>query len=144
MRSVDQLRENSAALNGLATKQQSASSEQLWVVDSIQVGLQSLQYYTDATRIAAHKLGELGVELENNWYRQNLEIIKQGLQHVISAASYIEKATHYQGDSSQKLSTAIKVTTQVNEQLADGAISATEAASQLEQVVNDLRNVIGQ
>ena len=31
-----------------------------------------------------------------------------------------------------------------NEQLADGAISATEAASQLEQVVNDLRSVIGQ
>lgn len=144
MRSVDQLRENSEALNVLATKQQSASSEQLWVVDSIQVGLQSVQYYTDATRIAAHKLGEIGVELENNWYRQNIETIKQGLQHVISAANYIEKATHYQGDSSQKLSTAIKVTTQVNEQLADGAISATEAASQLEQVVNDLRSVIGQ
>jgi methyl-accepting chemotaxis protein len=144
MRSVDQLRENSEALNVLATKQQSASSEQLWVVDSIQVGLQSLQYYTDATRIAAHKLGEIGVELERNWYRQNIETIKQGLQQVISAANYIEKATHYQGDSSQKLSTAIKVTTQVNEQLADGAISATEAASQLEQVVNDLRNVIGQ
>lgn len=144
MRSVDQLHENSEALNALATKQQSASSEQLWVVDSIQVGLQSVQYYTDATRIAAHKLGEIGVELENNWYRQNIEIIKQGLQHVISAANYIEKATHYQGDSSQKLSTAIKVTTQVNEQLADGAISATEAASQLEQVVNDLRSVIGQ
>lgn len=144
MRSVDQLRENSEALNGLATKQQSASSEQLWVVDSIQVGLQSVQYYTDATRIAAHKLGELGAELENNWYRQNLDIIKQGLQHMISAANYIAKATHYQGDSGQKLSTAIKVTTQVNEQLADGAISATEAASQLEQVVNDLRNVIGQ
>jgi len=144
LRSADQLHENSEALNVLATRQQSASSEQLWVVDSIQVGLQSVQYYTDATRIAAHKLGEIGVELETNWYRQNIETIKQGLQQVISAASYIEKATHYQGDSSQKLSTAIKVTTQVNEQLADGAISATEAASQLEQVVNDLRSVIGQ
>lgn len=143
-RSVDQLRENSEALNGLAKKQQSASSEQLWVVDAIQVGLQSVQYYTDATRIAAHKLGEIGIELENHWHRQNIETIKQGLQHVISAANYIEKATHYQGDSSQKLSTAVKVTTQVNEQLADGAISATEAASQLEQVVNDLRSVIGQ
>ena len=143
-RSVDQLRENSEALNGLAKKQQSASSEQLWVVDSIQVGLQSVQYYTDATRIAAHKLGEVGTELDQNWRRQNIETIKQGLQQVISAANYIEKATHYQSDSGQKLSTAIKVTTQVNEQLADGAISATEAASQLEQVVNDLRSVIGQ
>ncbi|HEX7733550.1 MAG TPA: cache domain-containing protein [Ktedonobacteraceae bacterium] len=144
MRSVDQLRENSEALNTLAKKQQSASSEQLWVLDSIQVGQQSLQYYTDATRIAAHKLGEVGMELEGNWRRQNMETIKQGLQHVITAANYIEKATHYQGDSSQKLATAIKVTTQVNEQLADGAISATEAASQLEMVVNDLRSVIGQ
>lgn len=144
MRSVDQLRENSEALNGLAKKQQSASSEQLWVVDSIQVGMQSLQYYTDATRIAAHKLGEVGTELDHSWRRQNIETIKQGLQHVITAANYIEKATHYQSDSSQKLATAVKVTTQVNEQLADGAISATEAASQLEQVVNDLRSVIGQ
>ncbi|HEY3992831.1 MAG TPA: cache domain-containing protein [Ktedonobacteraceae bacterium] len=143
-RAVEQIRENSAALNTLAKKQQSASSEQLWVVDSIQVGQQSLQYYTDATRIAAHKLGEVGTELENNWRRQNIETIKQGLQHVVSAANYIEKATYYQGDSSQKLATAIKVTTQVNEQLADGAISATEAASQLEAVVNDLRSVIGQ
>lgn len=144
MRSVDQLRESSESLNVLAKKQQSASSEQLWVVDSVQVGLQSVQYYTDATRIAAHKLGEVGMELEHNWHRQNFETVRQGLQQVISAAGYIEKATHYQGDSGQKLSTAIKVTTQVNEQLADGAISATEAASQLEQVVNDLRNVVGQ
>jgi len=150
-RAVEQIRENSEALNGLAKKQQSASSEQLWVIDSIQVGQQSLQYYTDATRIAAHKLGEVGyrlggvgVELEHSWQRQNIETIKQGLQHVITAANYIEKATDYQNDSSQKLATAIKVTTQVNEQLADGAISATEAASQLEMVVNDLRSVIGQ
>ncbi len=144
MRAVDQLRENSEALNVLSKKQQSASSEQLWVVDSIQVGLQSVQYYTDAARIAAHKMGEVGTELDQNWRRQNIETIKQGLQQMVGAAGYIEKATNYQGDSSQKLSTAIKVTTQVNEQLADGAISATEAASQLEQVVNDLRGVIGQ
>jgi methyl-accepting chemotaxis protein len=144
MRSVEQLRESSEALNILAKKQQSASSEQLWVVDSVQVGLQSVQYYNDATRIAARKLGELGMDLERNWNRQNIEVVRQGLQQVISAANYIEKATNYQGDSGQKLSTAIKVTTQVNEQLADGAISATEAASQLEQVVSDLRNVVGQ
>ncbi len=144
MRSVDQLQDNSAALNGLAKKQQSASSEQMWVVDSVQVGLQSVQYYADATRIAAHKLGEVGGELERNWQRQNIDTIKQGLQHVIRAASYIEKASNFQSESSQKLATAIKVTAQVNEQLAEGALSATEAASQLEQVVNDLRNVVSQ
>jgi methyl-accepting chemotaxis protein len=96
------------------------------------------------TRIAAHKLGEVGIKLENNWRHQNIETIKQGLQHMIAAAGYIEKAAHYQGDSSQKLATAIKVTTQVNEQLADSAIFATESASRLERVVNDLRSVIGQ
>jgi hypothetical protein len=35
------------------------------------------------------------------------------------------------------------VTTQVNEQLATGATSATKAAAQLEQVVNELRDVVG-
>ncbi|HEY0752661.1 MAG TPA: hypothetical protein VGD98_01680 [Ktedonobacteraceae bacterium] len=143
MRSVEQIRENSEALNTLAKKQQSASSAQLWVLDSIQVGQQSLQYYTDATRIASRKLGEVGIELQQSWHRQNIETVRQGLQHLITAANYIEQASGYQGDSSQKLGTAIKVTTQVNEQLADGAVSATKAASQLEMVVNDLRSVIG-
>lgn len=144
MRSVEQLRDSSEALNGLARKQQSASSEQLWVIDSIQVGLQSVQYYTDATRIATRKLREAGTEIERNWHKQDFEQTRQGLQQLLSAADYIGRATNFQGDSSQKLATAIKVTTQVNEQLADGAISATEAASQLEQVVNDLRSVVGQ
>lgn len=143
MRSVTQLRENSEALDSLAQKQQSASTEQSWVIDSVQIGLRSVQYYTDATRIAAHKLGEIGAKLKRSWRQQNSETIKQGLQEVISAAEYIEKATHYQMDSSQKLITAIKVTSQVNEQLANGSISATEAASQLKQVVNDLRSVVG-
>jgi len=41
------------------------------------------------------------------------------------------------------LATAIKVTTQVNEQLKEGATSASDAAAQLEQVVNELRQVVG-
>lgn len=144
MRSVDQLRENSEALNILAKKQQGASTEQLWILDAIKMTQQSLQYYTDATRIAVRKLGMVGMELESNWHQQNMEIIKQGLQHILTTANYLEKATHYQGDSSQKLATAVKVTVQVNDQLADGASSATEAASQLEVVVNNLRSIIGQ
>ena len=39
LRSVERLRSNSGALNRLATKQQSAAPEQMWVVDSSQVGL---------------------------------------------------------------------------------------------------------
>jgi hypothetical protein len=144
MHSVAQLRENSEALNSLAQKQQSASSEQLWVIDAVKVGLQSVQYYTDATRISAHKMGEIGVELKDGWRRQDIETIRRRLQEVIDVAQYIEKAADYQTDSSQKLTTAIKVTSQVNDQLADGSISATEAAKQLKLVVNDLRNVVGQ
>lgn len=144
MRSVAQLRLNSEALNTLAQKQQSASGEQLWVIDSVKVGLQSVQYYTDATRISAHKMGEIGTELKDSWRRQDVETIRRSLQEVIDVAQYIEKAADYQTDSSQKLTTAIKVTSQVNDQLADGSISATEAAKQLQQVVNDLRNVVGQ
>lgn len=144
MRSVAQLQENSEALNSLAQKQQGASSEQLWVIDSVKVGLQSVQYYTDATRISAHKMGEIGTELRDSWRRQDIETIRRNSQEVIDVAQYIEKAADYQTDSSQKLTTAIKVTSQVNDQLADGSISATEAAKQLQQVVNDLRNVVGQ
>jgi methyl-accepting chemotaxis protein len=48
-----------------------------------------------------------------------------------------------QDSSNQKLSTAIKVTEQVTEQLAAGATAATATAEQLEQVVNQLRQVVG-
>lgn len=146
MHSVAQLRENSEALDILAQKQQSASNEQSWVIDSVQVGLKSVQYYTDATRIAAHKLGEIGTRLMRSGGRQqrNVATASLGLQEVIVAAYYIEAAARYQTDSSQKLITAIKVASQVNEQLTNGSISATEAATQLKGVVDDLRNVVGQ
>jgi hypothetical protein len=144
MYAVAQLRENSETLNDQAQKQQSASNEQSWVIESIQVGLQSVQYYTDATRISAHKLGEIGDELQQGWHRQNTEMIRQGLQEVIDVAQYIEKAADYQTESSQKLNIAIKVTSQVNDQLAEGSTSATKTAGQLTQVVNNLRNVVGQ
>ncbi len=143
LRSVERLRSNSEALNRLATKQQSAATEQMWVVDSSQVGLQSVQYYTNATSIAARRLSDMGLGLIQNRDYQNVESMRQVVRQMISAAQYIEKAAHYQTTSNQKLATAIKVTTQVNEQLAEGAISASDAASQLEQVVSELRQVAG-
>ena len=143
LRSVGRLRSNSEALNRLATKQQSAATEQRWVVDSSQVGLQSVQYYTNATSFAARRLSDMSQGLMQNWGYQNVESMQQVLGQMISAALYIEKAAHYQTTSNQKLAIAIKVTTQVNEQLADGAISASDAASQLERVVRELRQVVG-
>ncbi len=143
LRSVEHLRSNSEALNKLATKQESAASEQTWVVDSSQVGLQSVQYYTNATSIAARRLSEIGQGLIRDWNYHNVESMRQVVGQMIVAAQYIEKAAHYQTASNQKLATAIKVTNQVNEQLAEGAISASDASSQLEQVVSELRQVVG-
>ena len=143
LRSVERLRSNSEALKSLASTQQSAASEQTWVVDSSQVGLQSVQYYTNATSIGARRLAEMGQVLIQNWDYQNIESMRQVLSQMIQAARYIEKAAHYQTSSNQKLATAIKVTTQVNEQLANDSISTSDAASQLEQVVSELHKVVG-
>ncbi|HZS76872.1 MAG TPA: hypothetical protein VFA41_09685 [Ktedonobacteraceae bacterium] len=143
LQAVERLRRSTTSLNTLATKQQSAASEQTWVIDSSQVGLQSVQYYTEATRIAAHKLREMGTGMLNNLNHQNEQSIRHILAQMINAADYIEKAVHYQATSNEKLATAIKVTTQVNEQLKEGATSASDAAAQLEQVVNELRQVVG-
>ncbi len=143
LQSVERLRRNSNALKMLSTKQQSSASEQTWVIDSSQVGLQSVQYYTDATHIAARRLHEVGIDLMQNWHSLDPAAIRQILGQMVGAAQYIEKSVHYQTSSNQKLSTAIKVTTQVNEQLAEGASSASSAAEELEKVVNELRQVVG-
>ena len=115
----------------------------MWVVDSSQVGLQSIQYYTDAIRVAAHQLHDIGTELAHTWYDVDTQIALQHLTRAIAAAEYIEHAAQYQGTSNQKLATALKVATQVTEQLASGATSATDAATELEHVVEELRYVVG-
>ncbi len=141
--SMQFLRNNSHSLSALAQRQQDAATEQMWVVDSSQVGLQSIQYYTEATRVAAHSLSEAGTALSRQWERLDAERIRLALEQIVAAAHYIENASDYQKSSNIKLETALKVATQVTEQLATGATSATEAASQLENVVERLRQVVG-
>ena len=143
LQSVERLRRNSSALNMLSTKQQSSANEQTWVIDSSKVGVQSVQYYTDATRIAARRLHEVGVDLIQNWHELDPAEIRQTLGQMVGAAHYIERSVYFQASSNQKLSTAIQVTTQVNEQLAEGASSASSAAVELEKVVDELRQVVG-
>ncbi len=143
MTSVESLQKSSYALNTLATRQQDAASEQMWVVDSSQVGLQSVQYYTDATKVAARQLNDTGTELARDWHAINTQQALQHLERVVTAAQYIESAARYQGTSNQKLATALTVATQVTEQLAAGATSATNAAAELERVVEELRYVVG-
>ncbi len=116
----------------------------MWIVDSSHIGLQSVQYYTEASRIAAHQLGEIGAELAQRWHQLDVNSAKAALGQLMNIAEYIEKAAQYQSESNQQLATAIKVTTQVSEQLATGATSAANAATQLEDVLNQLRDVVGQ
>jgi methyl-accepting chemotaxis protein len=143
LRSVQNLRSNSVALSSLAERQRDAASEQMWVVDSSQVGLQSVQYYTDATKVAARQLNDVGTELVHRWQYMDPRATRRGLEQIVTASRYIEEAANHQSSSNQKLATALKVATQVTEQLATGATSATDAASQLEDVVQQLRNVVG-
>ena len=113
------------------------------MVDSSQVSLKSVQYYTDATTIAAHRLSKMSIQLAQRWDQLDASTAKQALEHLSILAQSIEKAAHLQNNSHQKLATAIKVTNQVNEQLTTGATSATDAASQLEHVVKQSRQVVG-
>jgi methyl-accepting chemotaxis protein len=144
MSAVAYLRDSSHAMTTLSTTQQDASTEQTWVVNSTQVGLQSVQYYTEAIEVAGRQLKDLSNTLLNNWEQIDRPRARQSLEKIASAASYIENATNYQHVSNEKLATAIEVATQVTKQLVDGSTSAAEAATQLEEVVTQLRNVIGQ
>ena len=143
LKSVERLRRNSSALKTLSTKQQSSANEQTRMIDSSQVGLESVQYYTEATRIAARRLREVGVDLMQNWYSLDPREIRLILGQMVGAAQYIEKSVHYQTISNQKLSSANRAITQVNEQLAEGASSTNSVAEELEMVVNELRQVVG-
>lgn len=141
--SVESLRSSSDSLTVLAGKEQDAASEQMWVVDSSQVGLQSVQYYTEATAVAAQQLRKIGTHLGQNWGMLRDQEVYTELNRMVDAAKYIEDAASYQESSTQKLATALKVATQVTEQLVAGTTSATDAAAQLERVVERLREVVG-
>ena len=54
-----------------------------------------------------------------------------------------KQSTRSQETSKQKMAHAMRIMLQVNEQLITGATSAANASTQLEQVVNELRNVVG-
>jgi hypothetical protein len=143
LQAVDRLRHSSQALKTLADKEQGAATQQTWVVDSSQVGLRTVQYYTNASSIALQRLNEVGKNLVARWHQVDSESARKAVRQLVNDAAYIEKAIHYQDASNKKLESTIKVTVQVADQLATGAMSATDAAEQLEQVVSQLEQVIG-
>ena len=144
LQSVSSLRKSSQSLNELASREQVTTTEQRWIVETSQTGLQAVQYYAEASSIAARRLNSVGNELVQNVERYTPRQMRQRLEEVVSIAHYIENAAMHQERSSQSLSTAIRVTMQVTEQLVSGATSAAEASNQLEGVIEQLRQVVGE
>jgi len=143
LHSANYLHKSSEALKELARKEQSAATQQTWVVDSSQVGLHTVQYYTNAATVALQRLKDIGNYLVSNWEQLHPETAKKTVEHLVETVHYLEKAILYQTTNNKKLESTIKVTIQVADQLATGATSATKAAEQLEQVVNQLQHIIG-
>ena len=144
LKSAALLTASSESLKKLSAREQARAKEQKWIVESAQTGLQSVQYYAKASGIAARKLEEIGQDITKNWERFDNITLQRRLYELTSAASYLEKASSHQERSSKGLSTAIQVTNQVAEQLVSGAISASDAATQLEEVIAQLRQVVGE
>jgi methyl-accepting chemotaxis protein len=144
LRSVSSLTRSSQALKTFSASEQARAKDQKWIAESAQTGLESVQYFAKASAGAADKLYEIVQNLGRNWGRLDPLRQQQHLREMISAADYIKKVSSHEERSSRGLSTAIQVTNQVAEQLLSGATSASEAATQLEEVIAQLRQVVGQ
>jgi C4-dicarboxylate-specific signal transduction histidine kinase len=141
---VDALSTNNSALTELSEKQRTMANEEEWIVDASQIALRSVDYYTEASHTAAQSLQSLTSEFAQKWKNMNYEQMQKVLQQMHSTTQYIEKAASFQLSSREQLMTAIRVMKQVNEQLAAGATSAAEAASQEEKVVKQLHDIVGE
>jgi hypothetical protein len=142
-RSVGELQGATEALNTLAAKQQNSAGEQLWVVDACKTGLESVRYLSDAMHQAARRIVEASNWFGQYWDRLTEEQAHRTAQHLLELAQYIEEAARRQRASSERLDKAITVTTQVSDQLANGASAAARSAEQLEMVVDQLQHVVG-
>jgi hypothetical protein len=142
-RSVAELEGATVRLNELASHQQHSSSEQHWVVDACQTGLDSVRYLSDAMHQAAKRVTEASNWFGDYWDRLTEEQARRTVQHLQELAHYIEEAARRQQASSERLGKAITVTRQVSDQLVSGATAASESADQLQLVVNDLHRVVG-
>ncbi len=141
-RAVDSLVKNSHVLNQLAEREKNASSEQVWIVEASKTGLKSQQYYTEASQIAVRQLNKLGRDVLQQ-QQVDLQTTLNAIAQMLSIGLYFEKAIAYQNETNNKVAAAVKVTNEVAEQLASGAISASEAANELDWIVSQLRQIVG-
>jgi hypothetical protein len=144
LKAVTSLTGNSHELKSLADVEQTMSTEQQWIIEGAQKGLTSAQYYAEATGVAAKKLDEVGNILLGNWGKMHPQQASQYLEQMIVSAKYIEKATAFQTKSFQDLASVVRVATQVTEQLATNSSKALGSATLMEDVVAQLRKVVGQ
>ncbi len=141
-RSVASLVRNSQVLNQVAEREQNVSSEQLWMVEASKTGLKSQQYYTEAAKIAARRLNELGQELLKR-REVDRRIVFNTVMQMVNIGLYFEKALAYQEEANKKVAVAVKMTDDVAAQLASGAKSASDAADELDGIVQQLSRIVG-
>lgn len=142
-RSVADLQGATESLNTLAAKQRNSAGEQLWVVDACKTGLESVRYLSDAMHQASQRIVDAANWFGEYWDRLSEDQAQRTVQHLRELAQYVEEAARRQWASSDRLDKAITVTTQVSDQLANGATAAAESAEQLEEVVDQLQRVVG-
>ncbi|HLJ81033.1 MAG TPA: hypothetical protein VKT52_06070, partial [Ktedonobacterales bacterium] len=141
--SAAELEGAAASLKTLASRQQSSAGEQQWVVDACKTGLESVRYLSDAMNQAAKRVIDASNWFSDYWDRLTEDQARRTVSHLNELARYIDEAARRQQASSERMGKAINVTMQVSDQLVHGADAATKSAEQLEQVVRDLRHVVG-
>ena len=141
-RAVESLNTNNKALTVLAEQQRCIANEEQWMVEASHVGMHSVDYYTKVTCTVAQNLRKLTIELLQGRMPLDPISMHQLLQQMHSMAQYIEKAGSSQLSNNQKLMTAIQLTQQVSKQLVEGAAAATNVATQEQQVVKQLQDIV--
>jgi hypothetical protein len=140
---TENLQGAASALKLLASRQESSASEQQWVVDACRTGLDGVRYLSDAMNQAARRIIDASNWFGEYWDRLTEEQARRTVQHLQELARYIDEAARRQHMSSDRLGKAITVTTQVSDQLVNGASAAKRSADQLEAVVGNLQRVVG-
>jgi len=144
LRSVALLRKSNVTLKTLADEENVVAAEQTWMVEASQVALKSVQYYTNASSLAAERINTLSTDLSRDIHYLDKNKLQQALREMKEAATYIERAIKHQETMNEKLATSLRVTTQATEQLTRGASATNDAATQMEYIVGQLTSVVGE
>jgi methyl-accepting chemotaxis protein len=93
--------------------------------------------------MAAQHLNQVGNEFLGRWEKMDPQQAKKYLSEIVTSAQYISKATIHQKKNFNGLASGIKVSTQVTEQLSTNSTKTFESATIMEEVVEQLRKVVG-